>query len=95
MDQGYSLLWTAWNWDVRPGSNRLQIELPVATDNGNPIRRQIAAEIVNSFGTTPAPWMPLAWGNSRCYPVRGTIQIYRLTMLISSEFLSREGSSLI
>jgi hypothetical protein len=68
MEQGYSLLWSAWNWDVASGDHRLQIELPIATENGTPIRQRIAAEIVNSFGREPAPSMPLAWGNSRCYP---------------------------
>ncbi len=68
MEQGYSLLWTAWNWDVRSGHDLLQIELPIATENGAPIRQCIAAEIVNSFGRGPVPSMPLAWGNSRCYP---------------------------
>jgi len=68
MEQGYSLLWSAWNWDVRSGNHRLQIELPIATDGGEPIRQRIAAEIVNSFGLEPAPSMPLAWGISRCYP---------------------------
>jgi hypothetical protein len=68
MREGYSLLWSAWNWDVRAGDHRLQIELPIATDGGRPIRQRIAAEIVNSFGREPAPSMPLAWGNSRCYP---------------------------
>ena len=32
MRQGYSLLWSAWNWDVLPGGGRLQIELPVAIE---------------------------------------------------------------
>ncbi len=68
MEQGYSLLWTAWNWDVRSGHDLLQIELPIATRNGDPISQHIAAEIVNSFGRGPVPSMPLAWGNSRCYP---------------------------
>ena len=68
MEQGYSLLWSAWNWDVVSGDDRLQIELPVATENGASIRQRIAAEIVNSFGREPAPSMPLAWGASRCYP---------------------------
>jgi hypothetical protein len=53
MRQGYFLLWTAWNWDVRSGHDKLQIELPVATQNGQPIRQRIAAEIVNSFGRDP------------------------------------------
>ena len=68
MEQGYALLWSAWNWDVRSGDHRLQIELPIATENGKPIRQRIAAEIVNSFAAEPAPSMPLAWGGSRCYP---------------------------
>jgi len=68
MKEGYSLLWSAWNWDVVSGDNRLQIELPIATEGGKPIRQRIAAEIVNSFGQGPAPSMPLAWGSSRCYP---------------------------
>jgi len=68
MEQGYSLLWSAWNWDVRDGYGRLQIELPVATQGGQPIRQRIAAEIVNSFGRGPLPSMQLAWGGSRCYP---------------------------
>jgi hypothetical protein len=68
MRQGYSLLWSAWNWDVRAGDDRLQIELPIATRNGETIRQRIAAEIVNSYGLTAPASMPLAWGNSRCYP---------------------------
>jgi len=68
MEQGYSLLWSAWNWDVVSGNGRLQIELPIATEDGTPIQQLIAAEIVNSFGREPVPSMPLAWGGSRCYP---------------------------
>jgi len=68
MERGYTLLWSAWNWDVRSGDNRLQIELPVATSDGAPIRQRIAAEMVNSFSTETLASMPLAWGDSRCYP---------------------------
>ena len=71
MRQGYSLLWSAWNWDVRAGDSRLQIELPIATESGQIIRQRIAAEIVNSYGLTAPASMPLAWGNSRCYPALG------------------------
>lgn len=67
MRQGYSLLWSAWNWDVRTGRNRLQIELPIATMDGKPIRQKIAAEIVLSFNRQPVKSQPLAWGGSRCY----------------------------
>ena len=65
MRQGYSLLWSAWNWDVRPGNDRLQIELPVITENYKPITQKIAAEIVvGEFAQS----QPLAFGNSRSYP---------------------------
>lgn len=66
MRLGYSLLWSAWNWDVLPGDGRLQIELPVATDGGKPITGRVAAEIVVNERRQSEP---LAWGNSRCYPV--------------------------
>ena len=33
-EQGYSLLWSGWNWDVLPGEGRLQIDLPTATEQG-------------------------------------------------------------
>lgn len=69
MKQGYSLLWSAWNWDVRSGNNRLQIELPVATKNGKPIIQKIAAEIVVNSSSPENKSQPFAWGRSRCYPV--------------------------
>ncbi|MDP6353243.1 MAG: alpha/beta hydrolase domain-containing protein [Alphaproteobacteria bacterium] len=65
--RGYTLLWSAWNWDVAPGAGRLQIALPVATDGGAPITGRVAAEITVNF---PSPCEPVAWGNSRGYPVQ-------------------------
>ena len=63
--QGYSLLWSAWNWDVLPGDGRLQIELPVATEAGAPITGSVAAEFVLM---RPAPSAAFMWGDSRGYP---------------------------
>ena len=51
-EQGYSLLWSGWNWDVLPGEGRLQIELPIATEQGKPITGPVAAEFV------VAQWTP-------------------------------------
>ena len=62
---GYSLLWSAWNWDVLPGDGRLQIELPVATEAGAPITGPVAAEFVLM---RPAPTAAFMWGDSRGYP---------------------------
>ena len=65
LEQGYSLLWSGWNWDVLPGDGRLQIELPIATERGAPITAPVAAEFVVGAWTRSAPFM---WGNSRGYP---------------------------
>ncbi len=63
--QGYTLLWSAWNWDVLPGDGRLQIELPVATEDGAPITGPVAAEFVLMRQAVSAAFM---WGDSRGYP---------------------------
>ena len=64
-ERGYSLLWSGWNWDVVPGDGRLQIDLPVATERGQPITGPVAAEFVVNQWSRSAPFM---WGNSRGYP---------------------------
>jgi hypothetical protein len=68
MRQGYSVLWSGWNWDVVSGAGLIQIELPMAFMDGKPIEQVIAAEMVPTFATENQPSMRLAWGNSRCYP---------------------------
>jgi hypothetical protein len=85
MKQGYSLLWSAWNWDVRPGSDRLQIELPIAIKNGKSITQKIAAEIVLSFSGEKIKSMPFAWGNSRCYPVDDADDNSKATLTVRDE----------
>lgn len=69
MRHGYSVLTAEWNWDVKPGGGRLQLELPAASIDGKPITQQIAAEIVMLFADKKSKSEPLAWGDSRCYPV--------------------------
>lgn len=70
MKEGYTMLAAEWNWDVRPGNNRMQLELPIAAIDGKPITQKIAAEIV----LIDAPIYKvsksesLMWGDSRCYP---------------------------
>lgn len=65
MKEGYTLLWSAWNWDVLPGNDRLQIDLPVATDGRHPITGRVAAEIAVD---RPSAVRPVAWGQSLGYP---------------------------
>ncbi|MEM7045197.1 MAG: alpha/beta hydrolase domain-containing protein [Pseudomonadota bacterium] len=64
-EQGYTLLWSAWNWDVIAGNERLQIELPVAMEHGEPVTGLVAAEFVSPVPAHSAPFM---WGYSKGYP---------------------------
>lgn len=64
--QGYTLVWSAWNWDVLDSDGRMQIDLPVTLgDDGEPLVGTIATEITVKRRETS---QPVAWGNSRGYP---------------------------
>ena len=67
MRQGYSLLWSAWNWDVVPGGGRMRIDLPIANDNGQTITGMINTETVTATPAGPERCQPVAWGNSQGY----------------------------
>ncbi len=64
-EQGYTLLWTAWNWDVVAGGNRLLIDLPIAGSEDDPVTGPVAAEFVLTQSARSAPFM---WGFSKGYP---------------------------
>jgi len=64
-ERGYTLLWSAWNWDVVAGANRLLIDLPIASEGGQPITGPVAAEFVPRRASQAAAFM---WGNSVGYP---------------------------
>jgi hypothetical protein len=68
MKHGYSVLWSGWNWDVRDENGWLQIDVPIATKNGEPIEQFIVAEMVNTTGTDSKQVMELCWANCRTYP---------------------------
>jgi hypothetical protein len=68
MRQGYSVLWTAWNWDVeRVGQNPLRIWLPIiVNEDGSTMVDKINAELtVWDRDGVQIDWF--AWGGSRCY----------------------------
>lgn len=46
LNEGYSLLWTAWQGDALPGKGRLQARFPVPTDGGRPIIGPCTDEII-------------------------------------------------
>ena len=69
MRQGYTLLWSGWNGDVvDDGTDRLLIGLPIAQEEGRPVRGRVHLEI-----SVDAPeqswtfgWSP--WGVAAAYP---------------------------
>ena len=74
MSQGYSILWTAWNWDVEnvtatSATSPLRIFLPILVNkDGSTLSEKVNAEItVELKDGVMFDW--LAWGNSRCYLV--------------------------
>lgn len=64
MRQGFSLLWMGWQWDVPEG--RMRMEMPVATNNGVPIRGLVRANFVVGERSDTAS---LADRGHRAYPV--------------------------
>lgn len=71
MREGYSILWTAWNWDVEStaGTNPLRIFLPIILNaDDSPMVDRINAELtVQLNDTVKVEWFD--WGGSRCYHV--------------------------
>ena len=52
MIQGYTLLWMGWQWDVPEGRMRLQI--PIATDQGQPITGLVRGNFIPGADLTTA-----------------------------------------
>ena len=63
--QGYTLLWSAWVWDVAPGPNLLILDPPVATDGGRPITGRVAYEFIVD---APAATASFVGRSSIAYP---------------------------
>ena len=45
-DQGYTVVWCGWQYDVPPGKDFMRINAPVASERGEPIRGPIRVEFV-------------------------------------------------
>lgn len=55
MDEGYTLVWVGWQWDVAPGDGRLKLDTPIATENGKPIRGLVRSEFTPETRTGAMP----------------------------------------
>jgi hypothetical protein len=64
MQQGFSLLWMGWQWDVPEG--RMRMEIPIATDNGKPITGWVRGNFIPGANATAAS---VADRGHQAYPV--------------------------
>ena len=66
LNQGYTVVWSGWQGNLRPGSDRLTAQLPVATQpDGSPIRRWITTEF-----TFTAPAYSVSFEGASSTPYR-------------------------
>ena len=64
--KGWSYLWCGWNCDVIQSDETLNINVPVATENGNTITGRVYTEII-SYSDFVVNGQPLVWGGSIAY----------------------------
>ncbi|MGD9905530.1 MAG: alpha/beta hydrolase domain-containing protein [Vicinamibacterales bacterium] len=64
MQQGFTLLWMGWQWDVPPG--RMRMAIPIATDGGRPITGLVRGNFIPGADATSAA---IADRNHEPYPV--------------------------
>ncbi len=55
LEQGFTLAWVGWEWDVPTSHGVLRIEVPVATDQGQPITGLVRSEWVGNKRVTTIP----------------------------------------
>ncbi|HYZ23591.1 MAG TPA: alpha/beta hydrolase domain-containing protein, partial [Rhodopila sp.] len=68
MRRGYAIVWLAWEGDILPGDGRLVLDVPMASDRGEPITGRVRTEFIVDApaGTTmPLSGRVAAWS----YPV--------------------------
>jgi hypothetical protein len=53
MEEGFTLLWMGWQWDVPDG--RMRMEMPIATENGQTITGLVRANFIPVRRTGPEP----------------------------------------
>ncbi len=52
MQQGFTLLWMGWQWDVPAG--RMRMDIPIATENGQPITGWVRGNFIPGANLTTA-----------------------------------------
>src|ERR1019366_4526452 len=61
MQQGYALAWVAWSAGVASGGGRMTAQLPIATQNGQPLTGMVRTVLWDAeFGGTTPYTLPLS-----------------------------------
>jgi hypothetical protein len=55
LEQGFTLAWVGWEWDVPPAPGILRIDVPIASDHGKPITGLVRSEWVGNQRVTTIP----------------------------------------
>jgi Alpha/beta hydrolase domain len=55
LEQGFTLAWVGWEWDVPISHGALRVEVPVATNQGQPITGLVRSEWVGNKHVTTIP----------------------------------------
>jgi Alpha/beta hydrolase domain len=75
LDQGFTLVWVGWEFDVPPKPGLLRIDVPIATNNGQPIHGLVRSEWEGGDGAGSTPpsdrvtTIPLGDRDQLGYPV--------------------------
>ena len=65
--RGYTVCWIAWQGDILPGDNRIELKVPVATKSGKPITGKVRTEfIADGPAITTQPLS--GWVSTHSYP---------------------------
>lgn len=64
--RGYSVVFAAWQGDLLPGDGRMLLDLPVAMQDGRPVRGLVRTEIIGRPGLFTLPLS--GWASTRSHP---------------------------
>ena len=103
LNQGYTVVWSAWQGNVRPGGDRLVAQFPVATQpDGSPIRRWITTEFAftapaysvsfEGSGSFPYPAVEESMPDAKLYRRTGAHAPHELVPRESWSFGTCDGS---
>lgn len=99
LDQGYTIVWLGWEWDVAKRPGLLRLNAPVATDHGKPITGLVLSEYepeartnVMPLGDRALPAYPVL--EARDLTVRDTVTSARRT-ISSGNWTVRNGTEIV